>query len=59
MSYSFYGALAIGGSSRDAAWTNAVGVLIGNELVNIVIEQNLEIAGGDGYSTNCDKENIG
>lgn len=40
----------LGGSaevaSRDAAWTNAVGSIIGTQVTHVVVQQTLEIAGG-------------
>lgn len=31
---------------RDAAWTNAIGSIIGTQVTHIVVQQTLEIAGG-------------
>lgn len=33
-------------SKRDAAWTNAIGSIIGTQVVNVAVQQTLEIAGG-------------
>jgi|GEM_PF-2373200 len=33
-------------TSRDAAWTNAIGSIIGTQVANVVVQQTLEIAGG-------------
>jgi len=33
-------------ANRDAAWTNAIGSIIGTQVANVVVQQTLEIAGG-------------
>jgi hypothetical protein len=43
---SISGSPHIGGQERNAAWTRAVGQIIGSQLVDIVVQQTLEISGG-------------
>ena len=52
---------------QDAAWTNAIGSIIGRNVVNVTVQQTLEIVGGlianaetneDGYLTDKGQANI-